>query len=285
MFNYILYRVGEFLTLYLPFKLDYCLARIISTFQYLLSSADRTSVRNNLRAIFPDIDNRILERYTRGVFINFGRYLTVFFKSRKLTPGFFKKNVVVEGRENIDKALSLGRGAIILSAHIGNWELGGMAMGLLGYPMNAVTLTHKHKKAEDFFNRNRESRNMKVIPLGVAVKKCLEAFSRNEIVCILGDRDFTQGGIVVDFFGRPSLIPKGPAVFYLRNKTPIVTGFTVREPSGRIRLSFGPPLEFEPSGDYEKDIRAVTGIYLRQIEDCVRKYPEQWYMFRKFWLD
>src|SRR3989338_6482813 len=146
MFNYILYRLGEFLAFYLPFRLDYALARVISTFQYLLSFTDRTAVRNNLRVIFPDMDNRLLERYTRGVFINFGRYLTVFFKSRKLGPGFFKENVAVEGRENMDQALSLGRGAIILSAHIGNWELGGMAMGLLGYPLNAVTLTHKHKK-------------------------------------------------------------------------------------------------------------------------------------------
>lgn len=284
MCNYILYRIGEFLSLYLPFEFSYALARAISHLQYRLSGQDRTSVRNNLRAIFPGIDDRLLERYTKNVFINFGRYLVVFFKFKKLDLTYIKKNVSIEGRDYIDEALAWGRGLIVVSGHIGNWELGGVTLGLLGYPVNAITLTHTHKRVNDFFNRQRTSKGLRVIPLDKAVRASLEAFNRNEIVCILGDRDFTQGGLVLNFLGLPTMIPKGPAVFALRNKTPIIVCFPLQESKGKLRLIFHPPIKFIPSGEYENDVRVLTELYLRPIEDCIRQYPDQWAMFRRFWL-
>lgn len=284
MLNYILYRIGEFISLYLPLKLVYALAGLISYLQYLLSKKDRTSVSNNLRAIFPDMEDTLIKKYTKGVFINFGIYLANFFKFKKIDLAYIRENVIIKGLDNVDRALSAGKGLILFSAHIGNWELGGITLGLMGYPMNAVTLTHKHKKVNIFFTRQRQSKNLKVIPLGNAVRSCLEAFSRNEIVCIMGDRDFTQGGIIVDLFGKPTMIPKGPAIFHLRNQTPLVAAFTVRQENGKFCLFFNPQIQFAPSGNYENDIRSLTGIYLKQIEDCIRAYPGQWSMFRRFWL-
>lgn len=284
MFNYILYRIGEFLTLSLPLSMSYGLAGILSTLQYLLSKRDRMTVRGNLKAIFPAINENRLKKYTKKVFTNFGLYLADFFRFKRLNLDYIKKNVIVEGREYIDRALSGGRGLIIVSAHIGNWELGGVTLGILGYAVNAVTLTHKHKGVNGFFNRQRESNGLLVIPLEHAVRGSLEAFRRNEIVCILGDRDFTQGGLILDFFGLPTMIPKGPAVFSLRNKTPIISAFTIRQKHNKFRLSFSAPLEFSPSQEFEKDVRLLTQVYLRLFEDRIRKYPGQWEMFRQFWL-
>lgn len=284
MLNYILYRIGEFLATALPLSMSYLLARVLSTLQYLLSSQDRIAVRGNLKAIFPAIDESRLKKYTKSVFINFGLYLADFFKFKRLNPDYIKKNVIIEGREYIDTALSQGRGLIIVSAHIGNWELGGVALGILKYPVNAVTLTHKHKGVNGFFNRQRESNGLRVIPLEHAVRGCLEALSRNEIVCILGDRDFTQGGLILDFFGLPTTIPKGPAVFSLRNKTPIIAAFTIRQKHNKFRLSFSAPMEFSPCQEFEKDVRLLTRVYLELIEDYIRRYPGQWEMFRQYWL-
>ena len=252
--------------------------------QYLLSGRDRTSVRENLRAVLPGIDKKLLEKHTRDVFFNFARYLSVFFRFNKLSLAYIKENVKIEGRHYIDEALSLGRGLIVVSAHIGNWELGGAVLGLLGYPVDAITLTHSHKAVNDFFNGKRASTGLRVIPLEKAVRGVFSALNRNEIVCILGDRDFTRGGIVLDLFGLPAMIPKGPAVFSLRNKTPILISFMLQESAGRSRLVFSAPIKFAPAGDYEKDVRMLTELYLRQLEDCIRKYPGQWSMFRRFWL-
>ena len=284
MFSYLLYRIGEGLALCLPSRILYGLAGIISTLQYLFSRQDRDAVRENLKAIFPDINKKLLERYTKGVFINFGLYLANFLRSKKIDLNYLKEHLIIEGLEEVDKALAQKRGLIILSGHIGNWELGGIALGLLGYPINAITLTHKDPRVNQFFNRQREKKGFKAIPLGKAVRGCLEAFSRNEIVCILGDRDFTQGGLVVDFFGRPSLIPKGPAVFFLKNKVPIVMALSLQEDSDKFRLSFSPAIQFQSSGNYEEDLILFTKDYLKRIESSIRRLPWQWAMFRRFWL-
>lgn len=281
---YILYRVGEFISLHLPRCVVSLIVRMLSFLQYFFSAQDRNSVRNNLKAVSPAIDNRLLERHTRNVFMNFARYLAVFLRFKKLDLAFIKSNVRIEGRQYIDQALSLGRGLIIVSGHIGNWELGGVTLALLGYPVNAITLTHAHSRVNDFFDRQRTSKGLKVIPMESAVRATLQAINRNEIVCILGDRDFTQGGIVLNFLGLPTMIPKGPAVFSLRNKTPIIPSFSLQEGKDRLRLIFQPPVSFTPSGEYEQDVRALTGLYLRKIEECVRLHPDQWAMFRRFWL-
>ena len=88
----------------------------------------------------------------------------------------------------------------------------------------------------------------------------------------------------MDFFGRPAMIPKGPAVFALRNKVPLVCGFTIQKENEQFLLFFNPAIQFSPSGEYEKDLRSLAKLYVAQIEDCIRKYPDQWAMFRKFWV-
>lgn len=284
MFRYILYKIGEFLSLYLPQRLGYKIAKLISILHYFVSKTDRIAVRGNIKVIFPGIEESLLKKYTKGVFVNFGLYLLNFLKFSKLDRSYIEKNIVIEGKEYIDELLSKGKGLIAVTAHLGNWELGGVILGLLGYRVNAVALPHNHRMVDEFFNRQREANNVGVIPINRAVRGCLEALARNEIVCLVGDRDFTQGGIVVDFFGKPTMIPRGPAVFSLRNKTPIVAGFTVCQDNDKFRLFFKPPVEFTPSGEYEKDVYFLTKLYLKQIEDCIRLYPDQWSVFRQFWL-
>lgn len=284
MWNYLLYRLGELLAVYLPSFLLYRLAETISVLHQMISTEDRENVRNNLKVIFPGISERLLRKYTKGVFINFGLYLANFLMFKKIGRAYIDKYFVVEGLDYVDKALSLKKGLIILSAHIGNWEAAGMAMAIMGYPMNAITLTHKDSRINRFFNRQRESKGFKVIPMGRAVRGCLEAFNRNEIVCILGDRDFTQGGIAVDLFGRQAIIPKGAGTFFLRNNVPVVMAFAAQENAQRFRLEIRPMPRINLCGDFEKDLQSFSKAYIAQIEDYIRKHPSQWAMFRKFWM-
>ena len=106
MLNYLLYRIGEALALSLPGPALYGLAKTVSTLQYLFSKQDRVAVRENLKAIFPDIDRRLLEKYTKGVFINFGLYLANFLRFKKIDLNYINKHLVIEGLEEVDKALA-----------------------------------------------------------------------------------------------------------------------------------------------------------------------------------
>jgi KDO2-lipid IV(A) lauroyltransferase len=282
MFNYTYYKIGDFLANKLPLKGAYALARFVSDLHFMYSRADRVAVLNNLRVILPN-KKRILP-CAREVYRNFGIYLVDFFRTPKLDKQAVLSKVKIIGLEYVDQALKKGKGVIAGSAHLCNWELGGLIMGLLGYPISAVAFPHKDKRINNFFNHQRESKGLNVIPVGKAARKCLENLKNNEIIALVGDREFTEHGMVIDFFGKKTLIPKGLATLSLLTGAPIILGFVIREKENNFKFIFEKPIEPVSTGDKEKDIHNLTRKYLDIIEEYIRKYPEQWLMFRKFWL-
>lgn len=285
MFNYIIYRLGQFIALYLPLKIAYKLAMFFSDLHYMLALADRQIARDNLKVIFPGKSNREIKRIRIKMFRNFAKYLVDFFRFSKLDIDYIKRNIKVEDIHYLDEALSEGKGVIVVTAHLGNWELGGVIIALLGYPFWVVALPHKYKKVNDFFNFQRESKGVKVIPLGKAVRQSLEVLGKNGALALVGDRDFSEKGIVLDFFGRPAIFPQGPAALSLKTGAKIVVGFMLRSEDDTFTLKFEKPLEFTPTGDKDNDLTGLTAQYRNIFEDYIRRYPDQWYVFRKFWKD
>jgi len=284
MFNYILYRIGEFIALHLPLEIGYKLAVFCSDLHYIFAFKDRAAVKENLKVIFPEKSGREIRRIRIRMFRNFAKYLVDFFRFSKLNIEYIKRNIKIENIHYLDEALANGKGAITLTAHLGNWELGAVVIALLGYPFWVVALPHKYKKVNNFFNFQRESKGVKVIPLGKAVKSCLNLLAENEIVALVGDRDFTEKGVVLDFFGRPAFFPEGPAVFSLKTGAIIVPGFMVRNEDDSFTLRFEKPIACVATNDKNKDFIGLIRRYNGIIEDYIRKYPDQWYMFRRFWI-
>lgn len=282
MLSYLIYKLGFFIANNTSIKFAYALARFLCDIHFLYSRTDRHAVLNNLRQIIPQEDD--LVSCARKVFRNFGIYLVDFFRTPKLNKeNVLEKNKVVN-LNYIDEALKKGKGVIVVSAHLSNWELGGLIMSLLGYPISAVAYPHKEEKVNNFFNSQRESKGLEVIPVGNAARRCIENLKANKIVALVGDREFTPNGVIIDFFGKKTLIPKGPATLSLLTGAPLILGFVIREKENNFKLVFEKLLEFIPSGDREKDIFNLTREYLDMIEDCIRRYPDQWLMFRRYWL-
>lgn len=285
MSQYFLYRLGLFLALSLPLKYAYGFAKFASTVQYLCSKKDRNCVRNNLRAVFPDESDGKIDFYTKQVFINFGKYLADFFRYSKIDRKFLKEKLKIEGLDYLDNCLKQNKGVIIISAHLGNWELGGAVVGMLGYNIVGVVLPHKDRRVDAFFNSQRESKNLEVCPLGRAAHYCLDSLSQNKIIALISDRDFTNHGLILDFLNKKSVLPKGPAAFHLKTQAPIVPAFCIRCEDDKFRLIIEPPLNCELTGDREKDIEIITKSYAAIVEKYIKAYPDQWYMFRKYWVD
>jgi len=285
MFNYILYRIGQFIALNLPLKLGYGIAVFISDLHYIFADKDRETVTENLKAIFPEKPDREIRRLRIGLFRNFAKYLVDFFRFERIDTEYVNKNIRLENLHNFDEALSKGKGVIVLTAHLGNWELGGVVVALLGYPLWVVALEHKDKRVNKFFNSQRERKGVKVIPLRKAVRACLDFLKVNKMVALVGDRDFTENGIVLNFFGKPALFPEGAAAFSLKTGASIVPGFMLRNKDDSFTLRIEKPIQFIPSGNKDKDLLELIGIYKNIFEDYINKYPDQWYMFRRFWKD
>ena len=284
MIFYILYRIGYLVANILPLKFAYSLSKRISDIQYILAKRDREAVIQNL-SIVTKKDARECQALARKVFRNFGLYLVDFFRMPNFNQDDLKKRVKVEGIENIDGVLKQGRGGIILTCHIGNWEMGGVVMAMLGYDMSAVALNHKYKNINDFFIKQREKKGLKVIPVSHVMKRCISALRGKGLLALVGDRDFTNNGMMMNFFGMPTSIPKGPAMFALKTDSPIILGVFVRRDCFNYSLIFGSPIDLKeiPTHDKDKMIKEASEKFVKNMEEYIRAYPEQWLIFRKFW--
>ena len=285
MLNYYLYRLGQFIALVLPLKLVYAIAVFLADLHYFFAFRDRRFVKTNLRVIFPDKENRQLRKISKRVFRNFAKYLVDFFRFEKLDRNYIDKNIKLENLHYFDQALGAGKGVIVLTAHLGNWELGGVVLAQLGYPFWAVALSHKNKKVNDFFVAQRARKGVHVISLCKAIRSCISEIRNNHMVALVGDRDFSDKGMIIDFFNKPAHFPEGPAALSLISGASIVPGFMLRNPDDSFTLSIEKPVEFKPSGDKSVDIANLIRMYKDIFECYIRKYPDQWYVFRRFWVE
>jgi len=279
----IFYRIGRFLAEHLPVNLSYLIAIVISDIHYLFAHQDRREVTQNLKVIFPKKNKKEIAKIRIRLFRNFAKYLVDFFRFSKLDNRYIEEKVIIENIDYLKEALSKGKGVIGLTAHLGNWELGGILMAMLGYPIWAVALPHRDRRVDEFFNLQRERKGLNVIPIEDASKRCIYLLKQKKIIALLGDRDFTQNGIKIDFFNRPTLFPLGPAIFSLRTGAPIVPAFMIRRYKDYFALKFEKPIYPVRKSNLEDSIKELILQYKCIFEKYIQQYPEQWYMFRKFW--
>ena len=281
---YILYRVGYFLVISLPLRFSYGLATYAADICYIAHPKDRKAIIKNLETILGGKnDRRALKRMTRELYRNFAKYLVDFFRSSKIDEEYVKKFVKIEGAHNIDKAMSKGKGVIAMSAHIGNWELGGSVIAMIGYPISAVVLPHRNKKIGDFFKNQRLIGKLIPIEIGAAVKECYRVLKSNKILGLLGDRDFTKNGLMLDFFGKKTLFPKGPATFSYRLGSPIVPTLIVRQPDDTFSMIFEEPISADMNKAEDEAVLELASRCASIIEGYVKRYPTQWYIFKDMW--
>ncbi len=285
MLIYYFYRFNRWLACTLPVIWAYRVAVFLSGIKYLLAGEERDVVKENIRIIRGDGSEEELRHSARMVYANFGRYLADFFRSQMINREFVERHVRIENIAYMEQALKQGKGVIGLTAHIGSWELTAQILAVLGYKVNAIALVHQNPRVDGFFRRQREVAGVNVIPVGVGVRQSFRALKRNEVVGILGDRDFSgSNGLFLDFQGETMLVPRGPAVFSRSTGAPIVPGFIIREnfDGPGYRYVFEPPIFPEKTDDEEADLRLISEKFLKVIEKYVRQYPEQWFMFRDF---
>ena len=273
---YLLYILGTRLASAIPRSICYRLAKFFALIQFYISRKDREVVLYNLYPIFNDKKKTV--KCAKEVFINFAYYLADFFRYQKLTPDFIQKFVRISGLENINSTLSSDKGIIALTAHLGNYEFAGAVVASLGYPVVAIALPHKDKRINKFFDSRREMVNIKVISTGAGIKECFSLLRQGKILALLGDRDFSGKAHTFKMFSQYARFPRGPAFFSLKTGAPIIPAFLIRENRDYYHLIFEKPIN--STGKSEKDI---INSYIPILEKHIKSYPDQWYMFGKFW--
>jgi len=191
----------------------------------------------------------------------------------------FDPKIEVEGKENLDKALTLGKGAIAVSAHLGNFLLLGAKFNASGFPFSIVIKEPDHSGLAQILRQARKKAGGRAIHLDPPLrcqKEILRFLGQGEIVCFVADQNQKRGGVLVEFLGRVMAMPVGPAIYHLRTGAPILPIFILRKGGDRHRVIIENPLGFELSGDEDRDVFTITDQVTRIIESYIRKYPGQW---------
>ncbi|MGD9782578.1 MAG: lysophospholipid acyltransferase family protein [Kiritimatiellia bacterium] len=277
------YRLVAFLVRLLPLKGAYWLGLRICDLMFFLNRRGRAAVRENLRIVFEGQGIRpsrhVLDGCARKTFQYFGKYLADFIRFRKLTAEGVLENVSIQGLEHLEAIRDSKRGAIMLTAHYGNWELGGAFIASMGIPVNAVVRPVPSPALERVFSFFREQRGLKVIPLAHAGTGILKALKHGEAVALVGDRDFTGNGRPHAFFGRDVSLPRGAAWFAHRTGVPIYMGFATRAPDDSFILRMHPPIDpaaVQTEDEIQEKIVAI-------MEATIARDPCQWFIFDPFW--
>ena len=190
--------------------------------------------------------------------------------------------VEITGREHLEAALQLGRGAVLATAHTGNWELLGAALAMHGFPLVAVVQRQTNPAMDGFINEYRTKAGMHVT-YKQGVREMVKLLGAGKIIGLLMDQDNHKDGVFVEFFSRPASTPQGAAALGRLNNAPIVPAFITANPDGNHRAIIHPYLAVQKTADREEDIRSTTQQLTRIIENHVRQYPHEWFWLHNRW--
>jgi KDO2-lipid IV(A) lauroyltransferase len=283
--KYLQLKLAEFLSRVLPRRMGYGVARRFADFYVLVDRRGRESVISNLTRIHSHsgvvLSRRALRVLARENFLNFAKYLVDFFHFLHLKPERMNRLInfgIVP--QVLDDLLAKGKGVIVLSAHLGNWELGAAALAQRGFRFNAVALWQPDPKLNALYQSYRTRRQINPIPFGRAARECIAALRRNEIVAVVGDRDYTGGRDTTEFFGQPARLPDGPAKLALATGAPILPVFMVRTQNDTFSYVLGEPIWADKKKDKLPDVMRQVA---QALERVISQHSEQWYLFHDLW--
>lgn len=273
---YLKYRFAQWLSERLHPRRAYQVAEQLADLQWRRSPADRTAVAQNVEVVFgASVPGE--SPVVREVFRNFGRNVVEFFTVHRVP----RPDLAVEGSEHLAAVRRRRLGTIILTGHVGNWEVGAVLIRRMGVPLSAIVLPHRTRRMDRLFNDQRRRCGVDVIPLSVAAtQQCLQRLGEGASLGMLIDRDFTGTGEVMPVCAGHLRLPRGPALLSLRSGAAVLPSFLIREGVWKFRLCFEPPIWPDRRGGLEASIRALTGAYAGVLERYLRRFPEQWLVFQ-----
>ncbi|MEA3409056.1 MAG: lysophospholipid acyltransferase family protein [Candidatus Eisenbacteria bacterium] len=286
MFAFAVYKLGAFLAQNLSLPTARKLAHVVGRLMCFFQRRNRRYLLRNLKVAFGDERSpQELKLLRRKIFENFAVFVTDFLR----LPLFNRDNLddyMTEGsREAIEKLgayASPGTPAISTTAHVGNWEMGAAAVGLLAGPLVVLVDVHPSTLVTRFFDGRRADKGIDVVPVS-AFHRCFRSLKRGHLVVIVGDRSTTGQGIRVPFFGREALVPDGYAVLARRFGARIIPTFMVMTPAGKHEFTLDDPIVPRVTDDVDADVRDTVERTVAVLERHIRRYPEQWYVFSPIW--
>ena len=193
------------------------------------------------------------------------------------------KKLLSKGKENLQKALDSGKGIVLTSAHIGNWEIAMVYMAKMGIKVNGLVKRIKNPYFDDFINNLRRKNGAKIIYSENALKGTLKALKNKEMVCFLMDQNARDNGYQMPFLNKTASVFSGGVKLAIKAKAVILPAYAIRDPKGNFIFYFEKPIFSDEYNNDEESVYKILQKVNLSIENIVLKYPEQWFWVHKRW--
>ncbi len=191
--------------------------------------------------------------------------------------------IVLHDEKVVNEALAKGKGALLLTAHIGNFEWIGDWMGASGYKFAAVAKRQKNPMVDNYIRKLRERFGTKIVYTRQAMKQGLSLLRKQWIFGLVADQYAGEKGVEVSFLNLKTRFFAGPAIFHLRTGAPMFYVFGIRRSYARFDFHFVPVPALDLNEVSDDNIRKVTQLHASVLEKWLRAHPEQWFWSHKRW--
>jgi KDO2-lipid IV(A) lauroyltransferase len=283
--TYLGYRAGAAIATALPESFCRPAAGLAGVALGLAMRGRRTMLGRHLRRVHgPELDGRALDAAVNATFASYGRYwLEVFRLPGQDLMALDDDRFRLEGKDHVDQALADGKGVVIGTPHMGNWDLGAAWFASRGYQPTTVVEPIEPPALFDWFCSYRRALGMGIVPLGPdAGSVLLRKLREGLMVGLVCDRDLAGNGVEVEFFGERTTFPAGPATLALRAGAPLLAGANYFEGDAH-RCILRPPLDTSRQGSIKEDIARITQALAADFEVLIRRAPDQWHMLQPNW--
>jgi KDO2-lipid IV(A) lauroyltransferase len=246
---------------------------IASILYHYIPKRKKVAIKN-LKTAFPEYSDIWIQNTLKKCYKFLSYNFIQFLAFPKSTDSI---KIQINGQTALDDALEKGKGAILISAHFGAWEILGHWLGVNNYPLRGVAQRQKNKGANKFFEEKRQLSGIKHIYRKVGIDVLYNILKENKILGLVSDQDAKNKGIFVNFFNTPASTHKGAAIFHLNTSAPMIFGLCIQTGFQEYKI------ELIPIIPVNNTIEDITKQYTLTLEKIIRKYPEQNFWFHNRW--
>jgi KDO2-lipid IV(A) lauroyltransferase len=265
----------------LPRRLGGVLFGNLGALAYVFLKKSRKTALVNLRLVYGrTIPDKEIRDIARAAFVNLGKFAYDVARVGRENPENLKRNVRVSGVHHMDQALARGKGVIALTGHIGNWELLGAYLSLMGYPVNVLVTRLKDGRLNDLLVGLRRKVGLRVLERSKGLKGAFRCLKRGEVLGILIDQDTSVESVTIDFLGHPARTAVGPVKLASRTGASIVPLAMLMAEDGRYHMQVKEPIRVDgEDGSLESEVERCS----KAVENFISKKPSQWVWMHKRW--